>query len=251
MSGNRIIQPGPFMGPSGSLYLSYPGGAAPEFIPSGSPVAWYKSDSLSQGDGTTVAQWNDSTGNGNHLLQGVGLEKPTFQLNQQNSLPALRFDGVNDSMQGVFSWGPGTANFNITVFVVFRAISWNVLDVLFDGAGADNELRFIQHAASPDLHIGGGQIMIVPQLAIGTWGIMSMNLNGADEVGGSEVKLAGAGTTTGTTNTFADYSGFTVGSVASQVSNWANFDIGEILLYDTEISIAANEAGLMTKWGIT
>ena len=69
--------------------------------------AWYAADSLAgigaalPADGTAVAQWNDISGNGRHLLQGTGANQPLFKINVAGLnaiLPAVRFDGVNDFM---------------------------------------------------------------------------------------------------------------------------------------------------------
>lgn len=63
---------------------------APDDIPN--LLGWWKADSISQSDGTTVASWTDSSGGGNTMTQGTEADKPLFRTNIQNGLPALSFD---------------------------------------------------------------------------------------------------------------------------------------------------------------
>ena len=57
-------------------------------------VAWWKADSLSLADGTTVTLWPDSSGNSHDAGQQTGQTAPTFLNNQVNGLPALNFTGA-------------------------------------------------------------------------------------------------------------------------------------------------------------
>jgi hypothetical protein len=49
-------------------------------------------------DGETVQQWNDQSGNGDHLLQANSSNRPTFDTTGFNSRRGLVFDGVDDWM---------------------------------------------------------------------------------------------------------------------------------------------------------
>jgi hypothetical protein len=63
-------------------------------------VLWLKADSLALSDGTAVATWADSSGNGNDATQATSGSRPTFQTNEINStLPVIRLDGSDDWMQ--------------------------------------------------------------------------------------------------------------------------------------------------------
>lgn len=59
------------------------------------PAAWYRPESLSAlAAGAAVAQWNDDSGNGRHLVQGSAGLRPTIKHNAVNARSAVRFDGT-------------------------------------------------------------------------------------------------------------------------------------------------------------
>lgn len=68
---------------------------------------WLKADSGVYNDagttlatnGQTVQQWNDQSGNGNNATQSTSGSRPTYQTSVLNSLPVIRLDGSDDSMQ--------------------------------------------------------------------------------------------------------------------------------------------------------
>lgn len=72
-----------------------------------SPSGWWKADALSGVDGSLVASWTDSSGNGRHLTQSTDSLKPTLRLWQDANHPnppwgshqAVRFDGTDDFLQ--------------------------------------------------------------------------------------------------------------------------------------------------------
>lgn len=68
----------------------------PSDLDSGTLTAWYKADSLSLNDGDGVGSWTDSSGNGHTVAQLTGTRQPTFETNELNGLPVLRYDGTND-----------------------------------------------------------------------------------------------------------------------------------------------------------
>lgn len=63
------------------------------------PVLWLKSDTGVYSDagttsctnGDTVYQWNDQSGNGNHCVQTTSGDRPTYNTNKVNGLPAVTF----------------------------------------------------------------------------------------------------------------------------------------------------------------
>lgn len=65
-------------------------------VPSGSPLGHWSADTIiGLEDGDPVGTWPDQSGNGNDLVQATAANKPTYEINEINSLPAIKGDGVN------------------------------------------------------------------------------------------------------------------------------------------------------------
>ncbi len=64
-------------------------------------LLWLKADSISASDGDVISSWDDQSGNGLHFTQSDSTKAPVFKTNIINGLPALRFDGVNDVLEGI------------------------------------------------------------------------------------------------------------------------------------------------------
>jgi hypothetical protein len=81
--GHTISIPG-----QGGLVLS-PAGIAPSFL-----KGWWRAD---QGItiATGVSQWNDLSGQGNHVTQGTGSAQPALIASVQNGLPCVRFTAAS------------------------------------------------------------------------------------------------------------------------------------------------------------
>ncbi len=64
-----------------------------------------------------ISQWNDKSGNGNHITQSTGGNKPTLVAAEQNGLSIVRFDG-GDNMSKTSSLTGVPANTQTTFLVV-------------------------------------------------------------------------------------------------------------------------------------
>ncbi|MGE4043322.1 MAG: hypothetical protein AB7F35_00610 [Acetobacteraceae bacterium] len=74
----------------------------PAFVPSqiSGLAAWYSATdaaTITKDGSGLVSQWNDKSGNGNHLSQDTALRQPKISANAINGLPAIqgRHDGTN------------------------------------------------------------------------------------------------------------------------------------------------------------
>lgn len=59
---------------------------------------WFKADALSLTEGSAVTNWTDSSGLGNDATAQSMAEEPVFRQNALNGMPAIEFDGVDDSL---------------------------------------------------------------------------------------------------------------------------------------------------------
>jgi hypothetical protein len=76
-----------------------PDGSPTFFAPTYGLLVWFDAaDDASFSSGSAVAAWNDRSGNANHLAQAVASGQPTRVTNAIGGLPAVRFDGSNDTL---------------------------------------------------------------------------------------------------------------------------------------------------------
>jgi hypothetical protein len=246
MSGTRILRPNIFAGSS----LSYPGGGgvAP-FVPSGSPYVRYDASQLEGfSNNDPVSPWPDLIGS-RDLAKTQEERRPLYILDGQNGLPILRFDGDDDNMICEIATF-GTISQPTTVFFVFK---------LYVSAPA-NQYPFSSRSGAASQHIGirisgafgdkwslesGGSFLSNDHAPDTSWHIHTAQFNNLNSV----YRIDGANEVTGATGT-EDMSGLVIGSSAADV-NETQIDVGEIIIYSGLESVAANEAGLMTKWGIS
>lgn len=126
-----------------SLRRHLPGKAVAAFSPadlSGLVGWWDASDTgtITQSGGL-VSQWDDLSGNGNHLTQGTGSQQPTTGTRTINSLNTLDFQG-NDELTCSVTVGSDNQSFAAVVYLdnanVGRLLSANAGGNDFDRATA-------------------------------------------------------------------------------------------------------------------
>ena len=67
--------------------------------------------------GGAVSQWDDKSGNGNHVAQSTSTLRPVVASNVLNSKPVIRFDGSNDRLQ------TAAALFATPIFGIYAVIA--------------------------------------------------------------------------------------------------------------------------------
>lgn len=79
---------------------------------------WLKADAITGvANGAALATWPDSSGNGRNATQGTAANRPIYNTNQINGLPAVSFDATNDGM--VTTWVVSSGS--LTLLVLLRA----------------------------------------------------------------------------------------------------------------------------------
>ena len=102
----------------------------PSNLSSGTLAGWYKADAITgKNDGDDVDSWVDSSGNSNTLTQTASGADPSYQTDEINSLPILRFDkdaSPGDNLLSADLGGdfePGTGDFFIAMVAKFPTSS--------------------------------------------------------------------------------------------------------------------------------
>jgi hypothetical protein len=201
-------------------------------------------------DGDAVTTWADLSGNGNDATQATGSKKPTYQTNELNGRPVVRFDGVDDWVESPLSF---SSDF-LTVFAVVKRGAGNVPLSLNGGSGDDyNSAAYAEllrdgsggfGAYRNNLNLAGATYASGYKVIVQTFdgAVMSHWLNGTQ------------GTNRVSTGTFSP-SFATVGAalVASVKAAFLSGDVAELGVAASTISSGrslALQAYLNEKWAI-
>jgi len=211
---------------------------------------WLKADAITGlVNGDPVATWVDSSINGNDATQSTPAAQPTYQTNEINSLPCVKFDG-SDGMMSVTEAAlkPFTkfAVVNITNTAIFRTIlssttagacQWRIEQT----SGLQNFLsQSTANIASSSTGVSTGSWL---QLAISysAIGEYAFYLNGVlDGAGTNNVAFSSAQTAIGSQ------------SGDGTAEQWLG-DIAELIVYDTVLSAGDRslvEGYITTKYGL-
>ena len=232
-------------------------GQKPVSGPVAGSLLWTRSDfgTFQSNAGTTAASsdtdvvgyWTDQSGNGNHLKSNANdTARPILKLSQVNGFPSIRFDGSNDILKALF-----TLSLPLTVFIVVNQISWVSGTTLVAGGVADN-MSFVQSGSSPNFKVSwlgsGTGGTNDGNLAVGTWGIVEINLSAA-------TKYVKVGSNAQTNQTVADAGAKGGVSISAHPnpSNYCNAEFAEVLVYNTALNgtdATANRTYLATRYGL-
>jgi hypothetical protein len=171
----------------------------PSDLDSGTLTAWYKADSLSLNDGDGVSSWTDSSGNGNDVSQATSARQPTFETNELNSKPVIRYDGSNDILSDgdIADLDVGTGD--IWMASVFKSTDDGGAQFFLE-KGSTTFALMTSAAGILQARIGG--TTNIPQQSAGNWSRTGFVIVTASRVSSSCNGFVNGSdmTTTGTTN---------------------------------------------------
>lgn len=210
-------------------------------------ACWLAADKITGlSDGDVVTTWADLSGNSNNLAQVVVANKPTYQTNEQNSLPIVRFD-VTDFLAKTFA-APLTQP--LTIAGVVKTGSDITNNVQIDG-GIAVGARCVSYVEAAAFRIYGGGAITDTAVAVAaaTWYYFIAIFNEA----ASSLEISGNTPTEGNAGAF-DHNGIVLGQDYNQNGSFPwDGDIGEYLIVDASMS-AEDQALLKTyitgKWGL-
>jgi len=189
----------------------------PAILKDGNTVKWFDYlENVTKDIGDLVSEWDNKTGiNGiipGSLLQADPDKQPTWTLND-----GVLFDGIDDFMKT----DPFTFAQPEQIYIVFKQITHNDQDRIFDGnSNFTGLLR--QLGASPGIMVyGGASSPNNLNLAVGSFGIVTVLFNGAS----SSLQVNNTPELTGDFGSL-DMGGFLVGGEFA----FANIQVKEIIL---------------------
>ncbi|UKA57985.1 hypothetical protein [Arthrobacter sp. FW306-2-2C-D06B] len=190
-------------------------------------VAWYDASQIvGLADGASVPRWNDLSGNGNNLTQGIAANQPVYKTAIQNGKAVVRFNGSSSVMSktlGVALKAP------YTVILVGRASSGTSANECFWSGGNSTFLEGrtngkyqTQSGSAVFAQIGTGVKLNAFVALSAIFSITpSLRVNGV-ELDGSWSSCANA-------------TSIYVGAV-NGLGDWLNGDIGELLVYNRALT---------------
>lgn len=114
--------------PQTQRFRRWPAGAPPGIAIEPGLVGWYDASQETYGNNVPCPVWHDRSGLGHHLSQH-GTSIPTFRTNQQNGLPMVSFDGIDDFLSTSYpaGWASATGATIISLHKIVTPGSYNVI----------------------------------------------------------------------------------------------------------------------------
>lgn len=244
--------------------------ASAGFSPPSGCRLWVKSDQITGlSDGEPVTTWEDQSGNSNDLIGGDGTS-PTYQTNEINSLPAIRFDGTDDFLEKSSPTGlDGGTGLTIIIAVKQSASSDDTYLAKWDyqtqgswawqtkSGDAQNMTCYI---ASSLTDAGGNNQVSTGASLTNTWFVLSMVYDGSQGTNTDRVKFYKNGTitslsTSGTLSTSLTSCTATlkVGKFGGTLPRVYAGDFAEIFIFDSALGTTDRESVedyLLAKYGL-
>lgn len=218
--GSGLLGASGLMGASGIIGDGMMGSEDQEPVPPiEGPSAWYRFNNGITVTGAGVSQWDDASGNGNHLTQGTDTNRPAKQAGGE-----ILFDGVDNFLRK----NPFSLTQPITIYMLVKPVTWTLNDALWGNnvlGGGNTVMR--QTAVSPQIKMiaGVAEDPTNSNLTVGAYAAMASVLNGASSV----IHVNGSAAATGNPGT-QGFAQFILGAHATNFG-WINMEVKEVLIY--------------------
>lgn len=204
-------------------------------------------------DNTSISSWV-SRNNGLTVSCTSGLE-PTFQTNENGTLPAVKFDGTDELY---VDWDSSMTNF--TVFLVVKNYdSVNYGGYIMDGGQASASRLGWLDRATGNFRMGGVAnfsevISESGQSADTDWHIITAHYNGASSSLRVDLSAAASGDVGASNGTYSASEGIVIGGANHSTLYGSKILVAEVLAYSGALSTSDRdkvESYLNDKWSIT
>lgn len=221
-----------------------------------SPKLWLKADAIvGLNDGDPVSSWADSSGNGHDATEATTTAQPIYKVNILNGYPAIRFDGVDDTLRlsgtglNISKGAPAITiitvakqtNSAVAAQVLYReSVNSTVSNTRIQSGISSNSRLLLgsrpTDAGSFQSFVSGNDVAPVTyalyNYTIPSSGLGDISVNGITKL---------SPTVTGSAATFEDLSAASasIGAIAAATTiGVLNGDIVELLVFNTPLSLA-------------
>lgn len=211
------------------------------------PTIWVKADSIVANDNDLLTTWPDDSGNGNDLA-AISSQRPTYRTNQQNGLPAVKFDPSGGGGGGSNSMTKAVTGLSQPEHLVFVARPDSALTTGLAMDGAASDMRWQAADTSGNYFIYAGGTTVTVGFTADQFAIVSALFNGASSEyrknGGTSASVGNVGAFNG--------GGLTLGSSRSG-GGPCRVSFAEVVFADYVLTTDERqriEGYLAWKWGL-
>jgi hypothetical protein len=191
-----------------------------------------------------VGYWGDLSGNGNHLQERSGSNKPVWIASELNNRPVLRFDGVSATLRRSFTLAQPCTHWFVFKFngpyVSGSPRAWDGFRV--DGQQAG----FFRNASATSMQLNAGVNQnsgTVTDAEMKNYGVWDTLMDGA----GSAINRAGAlRTTTGGNSGTNNPNGLSLAVFSNGTTAPGDVSFAEMIIYNR--ALAASEAAQVRRY---
>ena len=188
-------------------------------------IIWCKHNTGIKVTGSGVSQWNDLSGNNNHLTQSTDTNRPSKELDG-----SILFDGVDNFLAKTGL----TLNQPHTVYMQFKQVTWTNGDVIIGyGGGAT---RFLgQSSSTPDVRLFNGTGNIVIPIPLDIYASLAVVSNGSSSV----LQLNNNTPVTGEAG--SNNASAIQLATNNQVNSFANMQVKELIVFNAAHDLPTRE----------
>jgi hypothetical protein len=221
---------------------------------------WWKADAITGlSDGAAVGTWSDSSGLGNDATEGTGGFQPTYQTNEVNGLPCVRFDGTDDRLSivgtNMLAASNNAAGFTAFAYVNLSSagtVGRNIFSLSSGTDGTAVRVKFGQRVTTGNWYLSARRLdadtaqVLEGGLTQTGWQIITVVSDWANS--DADVwrgRASEASTTTWLTSGNTSATNALACRIACAPSGGSEFwigDIAELFVYDNEVSATDQQA---------
>jgi hypothetical protein len=211
-------------------------------------------DNIQRDGNNKISRVEDRTSFLRHLEQPTQLNKPTFVPAAINSLPAIRFNGIDQFLlmaDPTLSWLNASS---FTIFYVATKTAQLSNSFVLGGTAAGTRANLASGYTAVNTHrivFGGDDAStIVPIKTAGQPELYTISFNATT----LERRVKRNGTTVGLGSSSGSLAGMTGQAVGRYLTTYGQFDLGELIIYNRTLSdyeTGQVERDLISKWTIS